>query len=50
LAQAGSSDLREANGDPCGGISDFSDEAEAEDFKKGAMEWYGEAVKIGKQV
>ncbi|KAI6176115.1 Oxidored-FMN domain-containing protein [Aphelenchoides bicaudatus] len=49
LAQAGSSDLREANGDVCYGISDFSDDAEANKFKEGLMAWYGDAVAIGKQ-
>lgn len=49
LAQAGSSDLKEANGDVCFGISDFSDDAEANSYKEGVGVWYGDALKIGKQ-
>lgn len=40
----GSSDLKDSNGDVCFGISDFSDEAEANAFTKGAIDWYGKMM------
>ncbi|CAD5220951.1 unnamed protein product [Bursaphelenchus okinawaensis] len=47
LAQAGSSDLSETNGDLCHGISDFSNPAEAEIYQKAMFKWFGDLCEAG---
>ncbi|KAI6207126.1 Oxidored-FMN domain-containing protein [Aphelenchoides besseyi] len=49
LAQIGSLPLRDTMGDVCYGISDFSDQQQADDYKEGMFKWYGEVLNIGKQ-
>ncbi|KAI6181291.1 Oxidored-FMN domain-containing protein [Aphelenchoides besseyi] len=49
LAQIGSLPLRDTMGDVCYGISDFSDQQQADDYKEAMFKWYGEVLNIGKQ-
>lgn len=42
----GSSDLKEAGGNVCFGISDFSDDVEANAFKKDITTWCGRVVEV----
>lgn len=49
LAQCGSTDLAEVQGDLCAGISDFSNPDEAEPYKQAMFAWFAGVCEAGKR-